>query len=270
MKIGLMDSGIGGLSVLHEAFHILPDEEYLFYADVDHVPYGIKSSEEIIGYTRDIIGFLTDHGAEAVIIACNTATSVAVDTVRKLFSVPIFGMEPAVKPAVSHRGNKRVMVMATPVTIREAKLKSLISKVDTEHICDLLPMPKLVGFAEREEFETPEVYEYLEAQLSGYETDKYSELVLGCTHFNYFKPCYTRFFGADTEYIDGNRGTIRNLAARMGLKMSGEDKRIFFGSVEEIQRYGNVTYYASGREVTDIKELGHIMRLHNRLEEVRG
>ena len=269
MKIGLFDSGSGGLSVLHEAFHMLPDEEFIFYADTDHVPYGIKKPEEIIEFTTEIIGFLIEQGAEVVIIACNTATSVAVEKVRKLYHIPIIGMEPAVKPAVSNRHSKRVMVMATPVTIRENKLKSLIDKVDTDHICDLLPMPRLVKFAENEMFDDPDVYEYLEEQFSSYDLSKYSELVLGCTHFNYFKPCYRKFFEPDTEFIDGNKGTIKNLASKMGLAISSEERRVYFESVDDMMKKTNCTYYASGRKVTDEKALGRIMRLHNRLEDVR-
>ncbi len=269
MKIGLLDSGTGGLSVLHEAFHLLPDEEYIFYADLDHVPYGTKKPEEILAYTTEIVRFLIDRGAEVIIIACNTATSVAVETVRRLYDIPIIGMEPAVKPAVSHSRNRRVMVMATPVTIRENKLRSLIDKVDTDHICDLLPMPKLVEYAESEVFESQEVYDYLEEKFSGFDLSEYSELVLGCTHFNYFKPCYRRFFGADTEFIDGNGGTIRYLASRMNLIPAMDDRRVYFDSPDDMLDKSNCTYYVSGRKVTDETTLSHIMRLHNRLEEVR-
>ena len=270
MKIGLMDSGMGGLSVLHEAFHLLPDEEYIFYADVDHVPYGLKKPEEIIKFTTEIIDFLIKQGAEVVIVACNTATSVAIEKVRKLYDIPIIGMEPAVKPAVHNSHNKRVMVMATPVTIRENKLRSLIDRVDTEHLCDLLPMPQLVSFAENEMFDAPEVYKYIEEQLEDYDLSKYSELVLGCTHFNYFKPVYRKFFADDVEIIDGNNGTIRHLAEKCGLSINSDYKAVIYNAPSEVLRNQKVLYYASGRPINDIKMLEHIMHLHNRLEEVRN
>ena len=100
MKIGIYDSGIGGLSVLHQARKMLPDAEFLYYADEKHVPYGEKTREEIKGYVEEILNFLIDHGVDAVVIACNTATSVAKKEFRNTFSVPIVGMEPAVKKAV--------------------------------------------------------------------------------------------------------------------------------------------------------------------------
>ena len=150
MKIGIFDSGIGGVSVLNEAFHRLPDQDYIFYADVDHVPYGIKSSEQIIEYTDSITAFLIEQGVDAILIACNTATAVAADYLRSKYPVPIIGMEPAVKPAVEEAKEGRVLVMATPVTIRENKLHTLLERVDTQHRVDLLPMPGLVRFAEDE------------------------------------------------------------------------------------------------------------------------
>ena len=106
MKIGLIDSGIGGLSVLHEAYHRLPGQEYLFFADVEHVPYGEKTPLQITGYMIENAQFLIDKGAEALVVACNTATSVAIKELRSRFSIPILGMEPAVKPAVEETEKK--------------------------------------------------------------------------------------------------------------------------------------------------------------------
>lgn len=106
MKIGFFDSGIGGLSVLHEAYHMLPGVEFIFYADTDHVPYGKKTAEEILGYARESTSFLVKCGVDAIVIACNTAKSVAVETLRKEYSLPIVSMEPAVKPAVEKSKEK--------------------------------------------------------------------------------------------------------------------------------------------------------------------
>ena len=95
MKIGIFDSGLGGLSVLHHALKVLPDAHFIYYADEEHVPYGEKSKEQIQGYVKEIIEFLIGKGVDAIVIACNTATSVATKEFRETFSVPIIGMEPA-------------------------------------------------------------------------------------------------------------------------------------------------------------------------------
>ncbi len=267
MRIGIFDSGIGGLSVLHEAYHRLPDQEYIFYADTDHVPYGERDPKEILGYVRETAQFLMEQGVDAIVIACNTATSVAVRILRQELSLPIIGMEPAVKPAVEHTDQRRVLVMATPVTLREAKLKSLIARVDGQHRVDLLPMPELVRFAEAEQFDTPELKEYLTKQFSTIRPEEYSALVLGCTHFNYFKNLYRRFFPEDTALVDGNDGTVRYLAHLLSLDIRDELGEVHFETTDQLLEH--TAYYTSGKSVTDQETLEHFLRLHNRLEEMR-
>ena len=269
MKIGIFDSGIGGLSGLHEAYHQLPDQEYIFYADTEHVPYGLKTPEQIIGYATQITQFLIDKGVDAIVVACNTATSVAIKELRKRFDLPILGMEPAVKPAVEGTEEKRVMVIATPVTIREDKLKDLLHRVDGDHRVDLLAMPRLVEFAEREEFESPEVTGYVSSQFSSCDKSDYCALVLGCTHFNYFKPAYREYFGEKTLLIDGNEGTVRHLAEVLGLTIS-QDKDTEFDDKHNILCLRNTEYFFSGKEISDKETLDRLLRLHLRLEEVRN
>ena len=143
MKIGIFDSGIGGLTVLRQAMRSLPKEQYLFFADTAHVPYGTKTKEEILSYVDSAVNFMAEKGVKAIVIACNTATSAAIGYLRAKYSIPILGMEPAVKPAVQRNRGKRVMVIATPVTVREEKLKNLLAAVDKDHVVDLLALPEL-------------------------------------------------------------------------------------------------------------------------------
>jgi glutamate racemase len=269
MKIGIFDSGIGGLSVLHEAYHQLPDQDFIFFADVEHVPYGTKTPEEITEFAIGNTEFLISRGADAVVVACNTATSVAIKELRRRFDIPILGMEPAVKPAVEGTEGKRIMVIATPVTIREDKLKDLLHRVDEEHRVDLLAMPRLVEFAEKEEFDSPELKEYVRQQFSAFNKSEYSALVLGCTHFNYFKPAYREYFGRETLLVDGNRGTVRHLAEVLGLETS-QDSGDIFDPEHNMLCLRNTEYYFSGKEVTSGETLEHLKRLHLRLEEVRN
>ena len=160
----------------------------------------------------DALRFMLKKGVKAVIIACNTATSAAIQTLRSRYTIPILGMEPAVKPAVAREEEgKRVMVAATPLTLREEKLRNLLHQVDKHHTVDLLPLPELVRFAEREEFISPAVEEYLTQELAPYKAEEYSALVLGCTHFNYFKDTFARLFPSSTELIDGSVGTVNHL-----------------------------------------------------------
>ena len=115
--IGIFDSGVGGLSVLREICKVLPDEQYIYYSDNAHCPYGEKSVEYIIDRAREITRFLLDKGAEIIVVACNTATAAAISTLRNEFNVRFIGMEPAVKPAVMSRETGVVGVLATSGTL---------------------------------------------------------------------------------------------------------------------------------------------------------
>lgn len=211
MKIGIFDSGIGGLSVLHLALKYLPNDHFIYYADVKNVPYGEKTREEIIKYVDDIIQFMINKGAQAIVIACNTATSAAIQYMREKYSLPIIGMEPAIKKAIDTYGKHRVLVIATPITIKGEKIHNLVNRVDKHHLVDLVALPKLVHFAENLNFQSDEVYQYLSDELSKYPLDEYSSLVLGCTHFNYFKDTLRSLLPSNIHIIDGNEGTVKHL-----------------------------------------------------------
>jgi len=218
VKIGFFDSGLGGLTVLDKAMRLMPDEDYIYYADEGHVPYGEKTTEEIIQFASSAVSFLEEQGCKAVVIACNTATSVAIEILRQRFSIPIIGIEPAVKPAVEHAGHRRILVMATPVTVRESKLRQLIASLDAEDTVDLLAMPGLVHFCEQEQFDGPEVRAYIAGRLEGKDTFAYSDLVLGCTHFNHFQTALSSFFPDSLQISDGSMGTVRQLQSILEQK----------------------------------------------------
>jgi glutamate racemase len=152
-KIGFMDSGFGGITVLSEALRQLPRENFIYYADIEHVPYGTKEKEEVKKYVFEAVNFLIGKGIKALVVACNTATSIAVRELRSMYDFPIVGMEPAVKPAVENGNGKRVLVLATALTLREEKFHNLVQRVDQEHVVDYLPFPEMVELAENMVFD---------------------------------------------------------------------------------------------------------------------
>ena len=160
--IGVFDSGVGGISVLRELVKIMPNENFIYYGDSKHAPYGTKTKEEVRRLTRNHAIELFDRGAKGLVVACNTATSAAVRVLREEFSeVPIVGIEPAVKPAATFMENPRVLVMATPMTIREEKLQSLIARyADLGEIIPL-PCPGLMNFVERGDLDGEDLMKYL-------------------------------------------------------------------------------------------------------------
>ena len=123
MRIGIFDSGVGGLTVLNTAMKMIPHAQYIYYADLDNVPYGTRDKGDVRKLTHNAIEFLYDMGVDAVVIACNTATSTSVEHLRKSFDIPVIGMEPAVKPAIENTDTGKVMVMATELTLKEKKFK---------------------------------------------------------------------------------------------------------------------------------------------------
>ena len=249
--IGVFDSGIGGLSVLAKIIKVLPNEKYIYFADTENVPYGVKTNNQIKKYVKQAVDFLISKNVKAIVIACNTATSVAIEDLRKNYNIPIIGIEPAAKPAVEKRNNKKVLLMATPVTVREEKLKKLLRRVDSEHSVDLLAMPELVNFAEKEDFTSSKVENYIIEQLKEYDLNKYSELVLGCTHFPFFKEILRKVFPKDVQIIDGSYGVANR------LKDILENKEEIGNSQLEI------TYYYSGKKVDNASELDKMNRLLN-------
>ena len=242
MSIGVFDSGIGGLTVLKEAIRLLPGEDFLYYADTKHVPYGTKPKDEVRRYIFDAVDFFKNQGVEALVVACNTATSIAINDRRKEYRFPIIGMEPAVKPALEKVDDRRVMVLATPITVREKKLHDLVERLDSEQTVDLHALPDLVEFAEKFIFDEETIIQYLSDEFSKYDLNEYGAVVLGCTHFVFFRKHFKSILPQGIEIIDGNLGTIKRLMALLENRGSGYGRK------------GSIEFYCSGeKEIDDSK-----------------
>lgn len=251
MKIGFFDSGIGGLTVLHEALKQLPDEDYIYYADTENVPYGTKPKEEVKGYIMKAADFMAEKGIDALVVACNTATSIAITELREKYDFPIVGMEPAVKPAVESCKEKRVLVTATPLTLKEEKFQNLVSKVDVANIVDVLPLPELVGFAEEFVFDRDVILPYLRDKLSIFNLDHYGTIVLGCTHFPFYKKFFKEAAREGTHVIDGSIGTVKRLKTLL----------VEAGYAFSDTKPAKIEFYSSGGKVTDGNRFASYMKL---------
>jgi glutamate racemase len=210
LPVAIFDSGIGGLTVLHRALRVLPGESFVYYADTAHVPYGDKPVEDIRRYVMAAAQFLAELPVKALVIACNTATSTSAGLLRETYPFPIIGMEPAVKPAVETSSGKRVLVLATRLTLKEKKFRELVERVDNDNIVDILAFPELVTLAEAFRMEAEDVQPVLTRTLAGVDVSQYGTVVLGCTHFPYFRKHIGAFFPG-AEIIDGTEGTVNHL-----------------------------------------------------------
>jgi len=214
--IGFFDSGVGGISVLKEAVKLLPNEDYIYFGDSRNAPYGIKSIDEVKYLTFNAINFLLSKNVKAVVVACNTATSAAIEELRKQFNnMPIIGIEPALKPAVEYKKNGKIIIMATPMTLSERKFSSLMRKYEKESEIQPLPCPGLVELIESGITEGEEIESYLKEKLAPYLETGVAAVVLGCTHYPFIKGSLYKILKNDTPIIDGSCGTARQLKRQL-------------------------------------------------------
>lgn len=249
MKIGIFDSGIGGLTVLKEALKQLPHEEYIYFADTFHAPYGTKNENVVKGFIDEIVEFLYQQKIDALVIACNTATSIGVKELRKKYNFPIIGMEPAVKVALQSNPSKRILVLATPLTIKGSKYKDLLDRVDAGTRVDSLALPMLVEYAENNIFDSEVIESYLNQEFSLYDLENYAAIVLGCTHFVYFKDIISQMVSKDIVIVDGNEGTIRHLKKVLMDQTQTQDSC----------QHGSITYYQSTERGVDQTDYSNYM-----------
>lgn len=214
--VAVFDSGLGGISVLREMVKLLPNEDYLYFGDTKNAPYGIKTKEEVRKLSEQNVKMLLERGAKAIVIACNTATSAAAASLREKYKqIPIIGIEPAVRPAVLHKKNSNILVMATPMTLREEKFHHLMDQyVEGSNIIPM-PCPGLMEFVERGVLEGRELDEYFEKLFQGIDRESIDAVVLGCTHYPFIKERLRPFFREDVYIIDGGYGTAKELRRRL-------------------------------------------------------
>lgn len=218
-KIAFFDSGIGGLTVLHEALKRLPQEQFLYYADTLHVPYGTKPADAVRGHIFDCVEAIMQEHVKALVIACNTATSLAVRDLRSQLDIPVIGMEPAVKPAVemNRKSGKRVLVFATSLTLSQSKYNALVSRVDDHYSVDSVPLPELVEWCEQLDFDPDKIAGYFRQKLEGLDMKQYGTVVLGCTHYPYYTTILQSVLPDHVQVIDGSQGTVKRLKQLLGI-----------------------------------------------------
>lgn len=225
--IAVFDSGVGGISVLRELVKVMPNEDYIYYGDSKNAPYGTRDKEEVRSLTVACARHLFDRGCKGLVVACNTATSAAVRVLREMYPhIPIVGIEPAVKPAVQSGSHPRVLVMATPMTIREEKFKRLVEQYDKQADIIPLPCPGLMEFVERGDLNGEDLHEYLTGLLCGYQENQVDAAVLGCTHYPFARPQIQRVLGARVQIFDGGAGTAREMQRRLRVTglLIGEER----------------------------------------------
>ena len=186
--VGVFDSGVGGIGTLSALRRELPQEDFLYFGDTLHAPYGTKPREEVMACVTRVMTHLLSNHVKAVVIACNTATAVAAKELRETYKLPILGMEPALKPAHALRHGGSILVLATAIP---------------------LPCPGLMELVEQEANE--QARRYLLELLHPYDLRTVDAVVLGCTHYVFLRPLLREILPENVQVLDGNEGTARQL-----------------------------------------------------------
>lgn len=207
-KIGVFDSGLGGLSVLKEMMRVLPNEDFLFYEDSLNNPYGVKDEEELLEITSKIVDYLLDHDCKIIVIACNTATTCCMKALREKYPNTIFvGTVPAIKVAYDNN-YKNTLILSTPYTTKSKRVEELLNDYTREdQIITNISGENLANLIELDKHD--EIMELLHRLLDDYK-DKADSLVLGCTHYSLIKAEINEVL-PNTVLLDGCLGVANEV-----------------------------------------------------------
>jgi len=251
--VGVFDSGVGGLSVLREIRRELPHENLIYISDSGYAPYGDRPAAFVQQRSKAIVAFLIDQGAKAVVVACNTATAVAVDALRSTFPLPIVAIEPAVKPAAASTRSGIVGVLATTNTLASAKFARLVDQYAAGATVLTQASPGLVERVEAGELDGAAARALVERYVDPLLEEGADTIVLGCTHFPFLAPLIQEVAGPNVAIIDPAVAVARELRRRLHgaalLSESNEPGWEKFWTTGPIEEIGPVISRLWGRSV---------------------
>ena len=219
LPVLFFDSGVGGISILRRSVRLLPCEDYLYFGDSLHAPYGVRSLGEVRELCLNALEPLIARGVKALVVACNTATSAAIGALRERHpDLIVIGTEPAIKPAVERHEGGRILVMATPMTLKEEKFLALQAQYQPRAEIIPLPCPGLMEFVEQGVTSGGAVEGYLLDKLEPYRNIPVDAIVLGCTHYPFLTGAIRRIVGRHVEIIDGADGVAQQLRSRLAAE----------------------------------------------------
>ena len=213
--IGIFDSGIGGLSVAQAIRQLMPAEHLIYVADTAYAPYGDKTDEVIYQRMNLITHHLVQAGVKAVVVACNTATTAAISRLRLTYPLPIIGVEPGVKPAVTASKTRVIGVLATPRTLATPAFASLAQRYADAATILLQPCPAFVPLIESLQFDTPQMRQAIHSAIQPLLTQGADTLVLGCTHYNFIADLVADIAGPDITVIRTENAVAQQLRRRL-------------------------------------------------------
>lgn len=233
--IGVFDSGIGGLTILRAIRDALPREDLVYVADTAYLPYGDKPDEILQARAIAIAGFLAERGAKAIVVACNTATAAAIDLLRDRFSLPLIGVEPAVKPAAAASRSGVIGVLATPATLASARFHALLSRHLGTARVRVEPCAGLAEHIERGDLDNTQTESLLRGFVEPLLQEGADTIVLGCTHYPLVAHIVQRIAGPGVNVIENGTAVARELS-----------RQLFARQLQRSAGAGGATFWASG------------------------
>lgn len=239
--IGIFDSGIGGLTSVKAIHDILPDYDITYFGDTARTPYGTKSRETVVDYSIENTRFLIDKGAQVIVMACNTASSVATDKIREMFDIPVFEViTPAVKEAVTTSRYSRIGIIGTQATIRSNVYKDKIIELGEDTQVFSQPCPLLVPLVEEGWLQSRETSMIVKKYLSPLKQRQVDTLILGCTHYPLLKPVIEKKMGKNVRIIDSAAEVSKSLGTFLTENPDIDSK---------LEKSGNMEFFVS--DLTD-------------------
>lgn len=210
--LGVFDSGVGGLTVVREIMRRFPRESIVYFGDTARVPYGTKSAETIRRYSAQIVDFLLSKKVKAIVVACNTASALALEALRLKYKLPIIGViDPACRLAAASSRRGRIGVIGTEATVRSGAYPSAIKKISPRAAVTAMACPLLVPLAEEGRLSGSITEAVLEDYLKGMMGGRLDTLILGCTHYPLLAPAIKKVVGKNIKVVDSARAVVSEL-----------------------------------------------------------
>jgi len=246
--IGIFDSGLGGVSCLGQGMYMLPRERFVYFGDSGVSPYSLMPKAEVKDLCFQACDFLVAKQVKAIVVACNTATSVAVTELREKYQIPILGMEPALKVATDFGLEGKIIVMATGMTLKSRMMDNLITRFGQGHDIVKLPCRDVITLVESGIIDGPQMEVCLGKYFAEFNPDHIASVVFGCTHYGFLKRPLNKVLGEHIRIADGNEGTIRHLKQILKERnlLSGRDIGV---SDAEIYNSGGPEFIANARKM---------------------
>lgn len=240
--IGVMDSGVGGLSVLKHLTRQLPHEHFIYFADSAHAPYGNKTATEIQQRCEIVADTLIAQGAKALVVACNTATAAAIGSMRQHYTLPIIGMEPAVKPAAAASKNGIIGVLATTGTLQSAQFAALLEHYGQNVQVVTQACVGLVECIEQGQLDAPQTQALLQQYCQPLMAAGADTIVLGCTHYPFVRQYIQQIVGPNVTLIDTGAAVAKRLQQVL------EQQQMLNAATDA----GDYVFLTSGTEETEL------------------